>query len=52
MQDGKYPYQALLTHADPDLVKMEVDLYWLRKAKQDPIALFNQYPGRFPLCSI
>ena len=52
LQDGKYPYQALLTHADPDLVKMEVDLYWLTKAKQDPMALFNQYPGRFPLWHI
>jgi sugar phosphate isomerase/epimerase len=51
-QDGKYPYQALLTHADPDLVKMECDLYWLTKAKQDPMALFNQYPGRFPLWHI
>ena len=51
-EGNKYPYQAMLTHADPDLVKMEVDLYWLTKAKQDPIALFNQYPGRFPLWHI
>jgi sugar phosphate isomerase/epimerase len=48
-EDGKYPYTAMLTHTDEDLVKMEVDLYWLTKAGQDPIALFNQYPGRFPL---
>jgi len=48
-QDGKLPYTAMLTHTDKDLVKMEVDLYWLTKAGQDPEALFNQYPGRFPL---
>jgi len=48
-QDGKLPYTAMLTHTDQDLVKMEVDLYWLTKAGQDPKALFNQYPGRFPL---
>ena len=24
-------------------------LYWVTKAKQDPIALINEHPGRFPL---
>ena len=28
---------------------MELDLYWVTKAGQDPLALFRQYPGRFPL---
>jgi sugar phosphate isomerase/epimerase len=28
---------------------MEMDLYWMTKAGQDPIAFFNKYPGRFPL---
>ncbi|MBB3054534.1 TIM barrel protein [Mucilaginibacter gotjawali] len=48
-QDGKYPYEMLLINSDPDLVKMEMDMYWMTKAKQDPMTLFNQYPGRFPL---
>jgi sugar phosphate isomerase/epimerase len=48
-EDGKYPYETLLANTDPDLVKMEMDLYWITKAGQDPIALFNKYPGRFPL---
>lgn len=48
-QDGKYPYEILLNNTDKNLVKMEMDIYWLIKAKQDPITLFNQYPGRFPL---
>jgi sugar phosphate isomerase/epimerase len=34
---------------DKDLVKMEMDIYWITKAGQDPIALFKKYPGRFPL---
>jgi len=49
MEDGQYPYTAILAHSDPKLVKMECDLYWLTKAKQDPAALFAQHPGRFPL---
>jgi len=32
-QDGKYPYQTLLANTDKDLVKMEMDIYWVTKAK-------------------
>jgi sugar phosphate isomerase/epimerase len=48
-QGDQLPYDVLLTHTDPDLVQMEMDIYWVYKAKQDPIALFKKYPGRFPL---
>jgi len=48
-EDGKYPYETLLANTDKKLVKMEMDIYWVKKAKQDPIALINQHPGRFPL---
>ncbi|MFB9843098.1 sugar phosphate isomerase/epimerase family protein [Mucilaginibacter ginsenosidivorans] len=48
-EDGEYPYETLLENTDKNLVKMEIDLYWLTKAKQDPIALIEKHPGRFPL---
>jgi sugar phosphate isomerase/epimerase len=48
-ENGKYPYDTLLSTTDKDLVKMEMDMYWMTKAKQDPIAIFNEHPGRFPL---
>lgn len=48
-EDGKYPYEMLLNNTDADLVKMEMDIYWIYRAKQDPIAMFNQNPKRFPL---
>jgi sugar phosphate isomerase/epimerase len=48
-EDGKYPYETLLDNTDKNLVKMEIDLYWLTKANQDPIALIEKHPGRFPL---
>jgi sugar phosphate isomerase/epimerase len=51
-EDGKYPYETLLAATDKDLVKMEMDMYWVTKAKQDPIALINEHPGRFPLWHI
>jgi len=48
-QENKYPYDIILDHTDKNLVKMEMDIYWMKKASQDPIALFNAHPGRFPL---
>jgi sugar phosphate isomerase/epimerase len=48
-QNGVLPYDILLNNTDKDLVKMEVDLYWIKKAGQDPLALFQKHPGRFPL---
>jgi len=44
-----YPYDILLDSTDKNLVKMEMDLYWVSKAGQDPIALIEKHPGRFPL---
>jgi len=51
-QDGKYPYETLLANTDKDLVKMEMDMYWVTKANQDPLALIDEHPGRFPLWHI
>ena len=47
-QGDTYPYDILLG-TDKNLVKMEMDIYWVTKAGQDPIKLFSEHPGRFPL---
>lgn len=47
-QGDTYPYDILMT-ADKNLVKMEMDIYWVTKAGMDPLQLFKKYPGRFPL---
>ena len=49
---GKLPYDFLLAETDPKLVAMELDLCWITVAGKDPIAYFNQYPGRFPLVHV
>jgi sugar phosphate isomerase/epimerase len=49
VQNGMFPYDILLDNTDKDNVKMEIDLYWIKKAGQDPLALFQKHPGRFPL---
>jgi sugar phosphate isomerase/epimerase len=47
--EGHRPFDYILTNTDKDMVKMELDLAWATKAKQDPVALFKMHPGRFPL---
>lgn len=46
--DGTTPYNVLL-ESDRELIKMELDIYWVKKAGKDPSALFSEHPGRFPL---
>ncbi len=50
--DGVIPYDVLLADTDPDFVKMELDLYWIRVAGKDPTAYFALHPQRFPLCHV
>ena len=47
--DGHRPFDYILNNTDSQLVKMELDLAWATKAKQDPVALFKLHPGRYPL---
>ena len=49
MDDQKNFYDFILESTSPDLVKMELDLYWITKAGFDPLKYFDKYPGRFPL---
>jgi sugar phosphate isomerase/epimerase len=49
MRDGQLPYDVLLQDVDADLMAMEMDLYWMAKAKKDPLAYFKRHPGRFKL---
>ncbi len=47
--DGVRPYDMIMEETDPDLVKFELDLYWITKAGFDPVEYFQKNPGRYPL---
>jgi len=48
--DGVVPYYDIfMPEMDADLITMEIDLFWVSKAGQDPVEMFNKYPGRFKL---
>lgn len=43
------PFDLLMRNTDPELVSVELDIYWVRKGGADPLAMLKKYPGR---CSI
>jgi sugar phosphate isomerase/epimerase len=45
--EGQVAYHVMLKELDPKLVGMEMDLYWMHVANQNPIEYFEKYPGRF-----
>lgn len=48
--DGVVPYYDIfMKEMDPNLITMEIDLFWVTKAGQDPVEMFKKYPGRFQL---
>jgi len=49
MGGGQIGYDVLMKETDPNLVKFEMDIYWITKAGHDPIQMFKQHPKRFPL---
>lgn len=45
--NGTTGYDILLRETNPADLKFELDIFWTVKAGKDPIALFNQNPGRY-----
>jgi sugar phosphate isomerase/epimerase len=50
--ENRLPYDVLLEATDPAHVLLELDLYWITKGGQDPLAYFADWPGRFRLVHV
>jgi len=48
MEEG-LPFDFLMTHTDKDLVKCEMDVYWVAKGGVDPLAYLQKYAGRYEI---
>ena len=48
-EEGNIVLDYLLEHCDKSIVNFQMDLYWVTKAGQDPVAYFKRYPGRFKI---
>lgn len=46
------PYDYLMDHTDPALVKCEMDLYWVRKGGADPLEMLRKYKGRYEILHV
>ena len=44
--DGVSMFETLLADTNPDMVKIELDLYWAVAAGEDPKAIIRRLPGR------
>ena len=45
--DGQIPLHLILDNTDPDLVFLEMDLFWTIAGKADPISYLEKYSGRY-----
>ena len=50
--DGQKGYDIFMNETDKNLLKLELDLYWVVRAGLDPVDLFKKQPGRFPMVHV
>jgi sugar phosphate isomerase/epimerase len=50
--EGVLPYDYLMSHTDPDLVKIELDVGWVAYAGHDPVQYVKKYAGRVLACHL
>jgi sugar phosphate isomerase/epimerase len=50
--DSQVPFDVLLEETDPDLVQIELDLFWVTNGGGNPLDYFARYPGRYPLVHV
>jgi sugar phosphate isomerase/epimerase len=50
--DGQVPFDILLDYTDPELVQIELDLFWITHGGGDPLDYFARYPGRYPMVHV
>ncbi len=51
MEEGM-PFDYLMAHTDKNLVKCEMDIYWVAKGGTDPLTLLKKYAGRIPILHV
>lgn len=50
--DGEYALDILLRETDSNLVKTELDTYWIQKGGEDPVAYLSKLKNRAPMLHI
>jgi sugar phosphate isomerase/epimerase len=50
--DGRKLIEWILQEVPGELLSMQMDIYWVEYAKEDPCKYFSKYPGRWKLCHV
>ncbi len=50
--EQELPFDYLMAHTDKNLVKCEMDIYWVAKGGADPLAMLQKYAGRIPILHV
>lgn len=48
-EDGDYGLDLMYSRTDPDILKAEIDVYWVSYAGLDPVLYLRKYSGRCPV---
>lgn len=50
--DGAFAFDIMMNAAQPEYLAAEIDTYWVKFGKADPVAMIKKYKGRCPLLHI
>ncbi|MCH2463883.1 MAG: sugar phosphate isomerase/epimerase [Gemmatimonadetes bacterium] len=50
--DGRVAFDVFCEESDPELVQIELELFWIIHGGGDPVAFFDRWPGRVPLVHV
>jgi sugar phosphate isomerase/epimerase len=50
--NGMTGLEILMRRTEPKNLVIEADIFWMREAKQDPLAWFEKFPGRFHMLHV
>jgi sugar phosphate isomerase/epimerase len=50
--EGELPFDVIFGRTDPELVRIELDVYWITHGGGDPVAAFRRWPGRVPMIHV
>lgn len=51
MEEG-LPFDYLMSHTDKNLVKCEMDIYWVKKGGEDPVEILRKYKYRYRILHV
>ncbi len=50
--EERVQFDVFCEETDPDLVRIELDIFWITEGGSDPIAFMKRWPGRVPMVHV